>query len=181
MPNLKKGYLPPGAIIVLAGICLFVALTLIFNAQLLRNLNKQQEQNQVSTPTAQLDSTATSNWKTYQGNGFSFDYPSEYTPTQKESEVDFNSESGFGYTVLKSQDTPFTEPVNQEKVSVEKSLINLGGKQVNKYYVIDSHGPANINDIVYFNVGETYYELNVQINAGGLSIERFVSNFKFTN
>ena len=55
------------------------------------------------------------------------------------------------------------------------------GKQVNKYYIIDSNTESNIHDIVYFNAGNKYFELSVQINAGGLAIERFVSNFKFTN
>lgn len=123
----------------------------------------------------------TSTQKLYTGNGFSFNYPSVYTPTQKGSEVYFKSESEFGSTILKSQGTPFIEPVNEGKVSVEKSLINMGDKQVNKYYVIDSNVQAVIHDIVYFNVGNMYYELNVRIDAGGLGIERFISNFKFTN
>lgn len=78
MPNLRRGYLPPGAIIVLAGICLFVALTLIFNAQLLRNLNKQQEQNQASNLVAQPSPTTASNWKTYTNT--SYKYSLKYPP-----------------------------------------------------------------------------------------------------
>ena len=77
MPNPRRGYLPPGTIIVLAGICLFVAIAIFFNAQLLRNINKQREQNHAGTPAAQLNSDPTSSWKTYTNStyGYSIKFP----------------------------------------------------------------------------------------------------------
>lgn len=93
MPKLRRGYLSPPVIIVLAIICLFVALSLFLNAQLSRNINKQSNSSQsvLSSPsispqqdsdeTVYTEDSRSVNWKTYTNtvDKFSFKYPPQFT------------------------------------------------------------------------------------------------------
>jgi len=135
--------------------------------------------------TLKFTDTNSHSLKMYNGKGFTFDYPTApptgYTPVTKSSnEVDFKTESGFGFTTLKSQDVPFTEPTSSDTLDVKKMIINLGEKQVHKYVTRVTNTESNIHEIVLFNIGNIYYQLETAVDAGGMSVEKLTSTFKFT-
>src|SRR4030043_1152093 len=89
---MRRGYLTPPVLIILAIIIFFVAIVLAINTDLLKHIKKEPFPTTASpSPTTQqhgltpdagrepTGSAETSNWKAYLGSLFSFKYPSDWT------------------------------------------------------------------------------------------------------
>jgi len=116
----------------------------------------------------------------YEENGFTFTIPEGYTKIENSDNVEFHRPSGFGLTILKSRTKPFPVPTNSSTLTVSTEKIKLDTTQTEKYTTISTGTELNKDEFVYFKTGSLYYQLQTNIDAGGISIDVFLSTFKFT-
>lgn len=82
---MRKGYLTPPVIIILALIVLAVAATLLFNSRLAKNIKNEPSPSPTTSPAAGLSSETsvqedeTANWKTYTGTNYQLRYPANWS------------------------------------------------------------------------------------------------------
>lgn len=141
----------------------------------------------VPTPTVQ----STDEINTYTGNGFSFNYPSSLSITQQlQNETVFGANTTKENLIsLKSSSTPFPVPTVGSTItafnrSTEVKYLStesavLAGNPTTIYNF--SCGPDCGNKVVYYNIGNTYYQLVMYVSGGGLSeiFNQIIKSFKF--
>ncbi|GEM_PF-4706952 len=162
--------------------------------------------NQILSTFKFLDQTTdTSDWKTYTGVNFSFNYPpTMHIEGQKPQEVRWKADHTpgtfiYNAMILRSQNTPFSEVKTEntftvygmDKENIEPyviSILNVSssktipiqGKELKSYRV--GCGVGCSYHIVHFQVNTTYYELIQYIAGGGWDkeVDGTLSTFKFT-
>lgn len=131
------------------------------------------------SPTVTLTPTPnpTANWQTYQGNGFSFQYPEMYikqSANQTETHWEVK-DKGTDQMILRSQNTPFPTPILNKPLKLLaadhliqqiglKMKVAVNGIQADNFVI--NCGSSCYVWLLRFQKGNTYYELSRDISYG---------------
>ncbi len=120
-------------------------------------------------------------WKTYSGEGFNFKYPPDFEIAKElTDEVIFDADRKLADSSpisLKSSTVPFKVPAVGDTFAsptgqsikiqyVSKEHVEDGGK-IRTRYDFSCNTDCG-HQVVYFKVGDTYYQLTMYVSGGGL-------------